>query len=50
MRLLTTGGLRLLIVVVDETLVLGTFYGVTDTLVEAGVDELGTTDETDRAV
>ena len=36
----TTGGLRLLTAVVDETLVLGLFNGVTDTLVEADIHEL----------
>lgn len=39
-----TGGLRPLTAVVDETPVLGLFIGVTDTLVEADIHELCTTD------
>ena len=44
MRLFTAGGLRPLTVVVDETPVLGLFNGVSDTLVEAVIHELCTTD------
>ena len=39
-----TGGLRLLAVVMGETPVLGVFNGVTDTLVEVGINGLGTMD------
>lgn len=43
MKLLVTDGLRLLTESVDEAPVLGVFSGVTDTLVEAGTNELGIT-------
>ena len=44
MRSFITGGFRLLTVVANETLVLRVFNSMTDALVEAGINGLGTTD------